>query len=142
MVRGRIVLVPFPFDDLSSVKLRPALCLTEPIGQHRHVIVAFVTSRVPTDGLSTDVVLDSADPQFAQTGLKVTSAIRLHRLMTMSADAFRRELGHVPDAIWRQVRVQLAKVFDLDVPGPDPEPAPPADAGDDLPAAGRAEYTG
>ena len=28
MLRGKVVLVPFPFDDLSSSKLRPAICLT------------------------------------------------------------------------------------------------------------------
>lgn len=33
-MRGHIVLVPFPFDDLSAAKLRPAVCLTEPVGPH------------------------------------------------------------------------------------------------------------
>ncbi len=41
MTKGKIVLVPFPFDDLTSEKVRPALCLTDLIGPHRHVIVAF-----------------------------------------------------------------------------------------------------
>jgi mRNA interferase MazF len=31
---GRVVLIPFPFDDLSGAKVRPAVCLTEPIGPH------------------------------------------------------------------------------------------------------------
>ncbi len=30
MNKGKVVLVPFPFDDLSSTKVRPAVCLTEP----------------------------------------------------------------------------------------------------------------
>ena len=32
MTKGKIVFVPFPFDDLSSTKVRPAVCLTNPIG--------------------------------------------------------------------------------------------------------------
>ncbi len=28
MTRGKVVLVPFPFDDFSGTKLRPAVCLT------------------------------------------------------------------------------------------------------------------
>ena len=28
MTKGKIVLLPFPFDDLSTAKLRPAVCLT------------------------------------------------------------------------------------------------------------------
>jgi len=30
MTKGKVVLVPFPFDDLSTAKVRPAVCLTEP----------------------------------------------------------------------------------------------------------------
>jgi hypothetical protein len=37
MTKGRIVLVPFPFDDVTASKVRPAVCLTDPIGRHRHV---------------------------------------------------------------------------------------------------------
>lgn len=32
MTKGKVVLVPFPFDDLMMAKVRPAVCLTEPIG--------------------------------------------------------------------------------------------------------------
>ncbi len=32
MTKGKVVLVPFPFDDLSATKVRRAVCLTEPIG--------------------------------------------------------------------------------------------------------------
>jgi hypothetical protein len=28
MTKGKVVLVPFPFDDLSATKVRPAFCLT------------------------------------------------------------------------------------------------------------------
>jgi len=82
MTKYKVVLVPFPFDDLSSSKARPAVCLTEPVGPHRHVAPAFITSRVPAEPLATDLVLDSSDPQFASTGLRVSSTLQLHRLMT------------------------------------------------------------
>lgn len=42
MIRGKVVLIPFPFDDFSGTKVRPAVCLTDPIGTHRHVILAFI----------------------------------------------------------------------------------------------------
>ena len=93
MTKGKIVLVPFPFDDLSSTKLRPAVCLTEPIGVHRHIILAFITSRVPPDLLRTDIILESSQQDFLLTGLRVTSTLRLHRMITLSASFIRRELG-------------------------------------------------
>ena len=77
MIRGKVVLIPFPFDDLSATKVRPAVCLTEPIGRHRHVVLAFITSQAPTEVLATDVVLDQHDPDFAQAGLRVSSTLLL-----------------------------------------------------------------
>jgi mRNA interferase MazF len=67
MTKGKVVLVPFPFDDLSATKVRPAVCLTEPIGPHRHVILAFITSRIPAALLDTDLVLDAGHAHFAST---------------------------------------------------------------------------
>jgi mRNA interferase MazF len=95
MTRGEGVLVPFPFDDLSAAKVRPAVYLTEPIGPHRHVILAFITSRIPTDLLESDVVLDSGQTDFSIRGLRVTSTPRLHRLMTVTTALIRRELGEL-----------------------------------------------
>ena len=56
MTKGKVVLVPFPFDDLSAAKVRPAVCLTDPIGPYRHIILAFLTSQIPADLLATDSI--------------------------------------------------------------------------------------
>jgi hypothetical protein len=40
--KDKAVLVAFPFDKFSTSKVRPAVCLTEPIGPYRHVIFAFI----------------------------------------------------------------------------------------------------
>lgn len=66
--KNSIVLVPFPFDDLSATKVRPALCLTERLGSHDHVVVAFITSQVPGQLDPTDIVILPSDEDFAQTG--------------------------------------------------------------------------
>jgi mRNA interferase MazF len=93
MTKGKVVLVPFPFDDLSTFKVRPALCLTEPIGANRHIVVAFITSRIDTELSATDVLFDPAQADFAATGLKVASTLKLHRVITVTATLIRRELG-------------------------------------------------
>jgi mRNA interferase MazF len=113
MTRGKVVLVPFPFDDLSSTKVRPAICLTDPVGPHRHVVLAFISSQVPTDLLKTDLVLDSTDADFAQTGLRVSSTLRLHRVMTVTTELIRRELGELPPRMQGQVAQRLRKLFGL-----------------------------
>jgi mRNA interferase MazF len=114
MTKHKVVLVPFPFDDLSSSKVRPAVCLTDPIGPHKHVVLAFVTSRVPDDPLLTDLVLHSEDEDFEVTGLRVSSTLQLHRVMTVTTRLLRRELGILSARYQYAVRERLVQLFTLE----------------------------
>ncbi len=113
MTKGKVVLVPFPFDDLSAAKVRPAVCLTDPVGPHRHVILAFITSRIPADLMETDIALDTSQPGFVTMGLRVSSTLRLHRLMTVSTSLILRELGELSPDVQAQVADKLRKLFGL-----------------------------
>ncbi|MBL7064451.1 MAG: type II toxin-antitoxin system PemK/MazF family toxin [Anaerolineae bacterium] len=113
MTKGKVVLVPFPFDDLSATKVRPAVCLTNPIGVHRHVVLAFITSRVPALLANSDLVLDIADPDFPTTGLRVSSTLRLHRLMTVSTSIIQRELGELSPRMQAEANAKLRDLFEL-----------------------------
>ena len=112
-LKNKIVLVPFPFDDLSSSKVRPAVCLTEPIGQHKHVVLAFITSRLPQNPESSDVILLREAEDFEITGLRVSSAVRLHRLMTVTTELVRRELGELSPKQQEEVNQKLRELFEL-----------------------------
>ncbi len=114
MLRNKIVLVPFPFDDLSTAKARPAVCLTEPVGSHQHVVLAFITSKIPSDVIETDIVIDSSAPDFSVTGLRTSSTLRLHRLMTVSLSLIQRELGELPPRLQEEVTTKLRLLFGLD----------------------------
>ena len=111
MTKGKVVLVPFPFDDLSATKVRPAVYLTDPIGSHRHVILAFITSQMPPDSQESDVLIDSNQPDFAQTGLRMTSTLRLHRLMTATTSLIQRELGQLSPCLQAEVMSRLHKLL-------------------------------
>lgn len=113
MIKGKVVLVPFPFDDFSSTKVRPAVCLTNPIGPHRHVVLGFISSQVPVDILESDLLLDAAKAGFSSTGLRVSSVLRLHRLMTVTTSLFQRELGELSPQIQAEVDSRLRKLFGL-----------------------------
>ena len=113
MTKYKVVLVPFPFDDLSSTKVRPAVCLTDPIGPHRHIVLAFITSRVPASPLSTDFIIDSSDRAFSLTGLRVSSTVQLHRLMTVTTTLVRRELGVIPPRMQSKIEGRLRTLFNL-----------------------------
>lgn len=111
--KGKVVLVPFPFDDLSSAKLRPAACLTEPIGPFRHVVVAFITSRTLDELLESDFVVGPDHGDFHQTGLRVSSTLRLHRLLTITTSIIQRELGQLSQQMQKEVDDKLRQLFIL-----------------------------
>ena len=111
MTRGKVVLVPFPFDDLATQKARPAVCLTEPLTSHRHIVLAFVPSREPDEPLDTDIVLDPRDPDFAQTGLQVQSTIRIHRLLTVASSLIKREIGRLSPRLQARVADAGRRLF-------------------------------
>jgi len=113
MTRGKVVLVPFPFDDLGTTKVRPALCLTDPVGPHRHIVLAFITSRVPADLLETDMIIDAKHADFTGTGLRVSSTVQLHRLMTIATSMIQRELGSLSPQMLNETDEKLKKLFGL-----------------------------
>jgi len=58
--RGSIVLVRYPFTDLSSIKVRPAVVLTPDhlIRKLNDVLCLFISSSMPMELLSTDFILE------------------------------------------------------------------------------------
>lgn len=112
MTKGKIFLALFPFDDLSTSKLRPALCLIDPIGTRRHVILAYITSRVPAPLLDTDIVLNDDQADFNTSGLRVMSTIRLHHLVTVSTDVIQRELGTLTLETQEMIAKRLCNLLD------------------------------
>ncbi|MGI8468808.1 MAG: type II toxin-antitoxin system PemK/MazF family toxin [Pyrinomonadaceae bacterium] len=112
-MKYKVVLVPFPFDDLSANKIRPAVCLTDEIQPYGHIVLAFITSKVSANPSATDFVVDSQDTDFAQTGLKVSSTIRLHRLTTISRTIIQRELGELSKNQQTEIENQLQKLFSI-----------------------------
>ena len=108
-----IVLVPFPFDDLSANKLRPAICLTDSITPYNHIVIAFITSQVAKATETSDITILNTDADFSLTGLKVSSAIRLHRLVTIDIAIIARRLGQLSSSFENQLKQKLTDVFDL-----------------------------
>jgi mRNA interferase MazF len=113
MTKYKIVLVPFPFDDLSNSKVRPAVCLTNPIGPHHHIVLAFITSRISDDPLPTDVVIHSNESDFITTGLRTSSTLCLHRMMTATTKIIQRDLGQIPPRLQKQICTRLQVLFEL-----------------------------
>jgi len=106
-MKGKIVLIQFPFDDLSSSKVRPAYCLTEAIGAYQHIIFALITSRIPKTPLTPDIILQSNALDFTNSGLRQPSTLRLDHLITLRQAMIRRELG----TLTPKTQASIAKIL-------------------------------
>jgi mRNA interferase MazF len=61
----------------------------------------------------TDILIDPSNAAFAATGLKVRSALRLHRMVTVSASIIQRQLGGLTPNLAGQVQQRLRILFGL-----------------------------
>jgi len=68
---------------------------------------------MPEEPLDTDVMLKPSDKYFSDTGLKLPSAVRLHRMTTISISIIKRELGVIPLALRHVIDKKLKKLFSL-----------------------------
>jgi mRNA interferase MazF len=95
---GDIYLARFPFGDVPGMKLRPVLLLTGRLGTVPEVLVAYISSVVPSEPLPSDMVIDPEQPQFVSTNLKGASVLRLHKLATIHVSSLERHLGALGSA--------------------------------------------
>jgi mRNA interferase MazF len=114
MIRHSVVLVPFPFDDFSGNKLRPALCLTGEIGKYQHVVIAFISSKLEQNPTDSDLLVLDTEEGFSLSGLAVSSVIKLHRLVTVPKNLIKRKLGELSPVHQQKVKLKLKEIFTLD----------------------------
>lgn len=88
-VRGDVVVVPFPFSDLTQAKRCPALVVATLEGDD--VILCQITSKTIRDKYS--LTLDDID--FETEGLKQSSNIRPNRLFTADSHIILYRIGNV-----------------------------------------------
>ncbi|MBI4717015.1 MAG: type II toxin-antitoxin system PemK/MazF family toxin [Planctomycetes bacterium] len=87
-VRGDVVVVPFPFSDLSAAKRRPALVVSSPGGD---LILCQITSQSVRDGYAVPL----GEPDFATGALKHESNIRPNRLFTAAEQIVLYRVGQL-----------------------------------------------
>lgn len=91
--RGDLLLVPFPFSDLSAAKRRPVLAVTGP-DSYGDFIALPVTSRPQVEH---GVPLAATD--LVRGALPAPSWIRVDRIVTLNASIVVKTIGHVADNV-------------------------------------------
>ena len=110
--RGEVWLVRFPFSDLSSANLSPAIILAV-FGEDAVVVGVF--SRVPARPLQkTWVLIKEEEQDFAQTGLAKTSVVKTEKLAIVHHSVLHRRLGRASSALMSRIGLALKKALHLE----------------------------
>jgi mRNA interferase MazF len=113
IAKGDIILVPFPFTDLSETKLRPAIVLWVD-EQGQDITLCFISSQSIDRITSDEFVILPSDPDFAQTGLKTASKVRVSRVVTLEKVLLQRRLGQIGSQHLQLLNRCLASAFQID----------------------------
>ncbi len=110
--KGDIVLVPFPFTDLSQTKLRPALILhVDSVGND--ITLCFISSQDPNNLSLEEFAINPSDPEFAGTGLKIASKVRVSKIVTLEKSLVTRRIGKLGINQTQQLNNILIYIFQL-----------------------------
>ena len=102
--RGDVILVPFPYAELTATKTRPAVILSSKtfMSAEGRMTVAGITSNVVAHRNPTSYTL----PDWAGAGLKKPSAVTSW-LATLSANLVQLKLGRLTAREMREVEKRL-----------------------------------
>ena len=105
MNKGDVILVTFPFTDLSGSRLRPALVL---ISMKEDITVAFITTNLKVTGTS-DLIL-----KVNQTnGLKKDSLLKLNKIATLDLGLVMGKIGNLNESELKEVDKKLMETFKI-----------------------------
>ncbi len=106
---GAVVLVPFPFSDLSQSKRRPAVVLAD--AERGDWILCQITSKSYADGRAVEL----KDDDFARGSLRLTSYARPAKLFTAHESLFVSEAGVLRTESLKKITDEVISVIQRNV---------------------------
>lgn len=91
---GDIILIPFPFAELTNKKVRPAVVLAETTDKYKDIVVSAISSVVPNKLSVREMLLEPN----AINMLRVQSVLRVDRIVTLKRDDKIADLGKLSES--------------------------------------------
>lgn len=104
-IRGDVVVIPFPFSDLSQSKRRPALVIADLEGED--LIFCQITSQFVRDKYAISI----DDNDFEAGSLKQPSNIRPNRIFTGDSNIVLYKIGKVKFEILNKVIEKIINIL-------------------------------
>ncbi len=106
---GEVVVVPFPFTDMSAIKQRPVLILSSKKynTSSQDIITCGITSN-PHDTAFSVVLLKK---DMVEGQMVVDSRVKPDKLFTLHQKMVKKKLGKVKDSILKQTYAELQSIL-------------------------------
>jgi mRNA interferase MazF len=103
-VKSDVVVVPFPFSDLSAAKRRPALVVATLTGDD--VILCQITSQAISDAYAISI----KDTDFSTGGLQQASHARPNRLFTADSKIILYKAGTLKNDKMKEITTKIIEI--------------------------------
>jgi mRNA interferase MazF len=105
---GQVAVFRFPQTDLEEGKLRPALLLGKLPGEYDDWLICMISSQTRHHLAGFDEIVQESDDDFAESGLKVVSIIRVGRLAVVSGEILIGAIGNIAPERLSRVKKHLS----------------------------------
>lgn len=107
--QGDILIVPFPFSDLTSVRQRPVLVLSKKEYHEKcgDIITCGITSNLKDSKYS--VLIDNSD--LIEGNIPVKSRIKIDKLFTLEQSIIIKKIGRVNKETFSKVRKNFVNLI-------------------------------
>jgi len=106
---GQIVLFRFPHTDLAEGRLRPALLLGKLPGEYDDWLVCMISSQIRHTVPDFDEIVQEEAADFAESGLKVSSVIRVGRLAVVDGALLLGAIGRIAPGRLQRIKDRLTE---------------------------------
>ncbi|SDF66298.1 mRNA interferase MazF [Methanolobus vulcani] len=104
--KGSIVVIPFPFTDLTNTKKRPALVIADLEGED--VILSQITT---SSNRQDEYAVTLSETDLDEGSLRVESLIRTNKIFTAAEDLIEYKVAKINAAKMEEVQNKLIDLF-------------------------------
>jgi mRNA interferase MazF len=104
---GQIILVPFPYAELTNKKVRPAVVIAETDDKYKDIVVSAISSVVPSKLSKREILIKAS----YTNNLRVNSIIKSDRLLTVKKEDVIATLGSLSEKEINTFRTVLTEMI-------------------------------
>lgn len=107
-IRGDVVVVPFPFSDLTQAKRRPALIIADIEGDD------YILCQITSKGIKDKYSISLEDVDFDDGSLKQSSNVRPNRIFTADRNIILYRIGRIRQKKFDEIIRKIVDILQTD----------------------------